>query len=123
MQNGPRPVALQQGSHQNTIGNVSMHKLVAPIIRDGFQVTQIPCVRQLVQVHDGIRLLLDALQDEVRTDKAGSARNEDRIFHEWKLLWMQPQTPRAAPPPATRPIVNKKDGFPRPCVDAFEFSV
>ena len=50
MHDGPRLTAFQQAAHQGAVRNICVHKLVPPVVRDTFQVVQIPRVREFVQV-------------------------------------------------------------------------
>src|SRR5271165_744069 len=81
MYNRPRLAAIQQCPHQRTIRNVPMHKLKPRALRNCSQVVQIPRVGEFVQVHDGGRIPLHPLQNEIGSDKTSSASNEDRVFH------------------------------------------
>jgi hypothetical protein len=45
------------------------------------QVAQIPRVGEFVQIHDGSRIPLHPLQDEIGSDKTCATSDEDRVFH------------------------------------------
>ena len=77
----PRLAAFQQASHQAAVGNITVHKLVPPLVCNGFQVAQIPRVGELVQVDNRSRIPFHPLQDEVRSDKTCPTSDEDRVFH------------------------------------------
>jgi hypothetical protein len=58
-----------------------MHKLMPPLVCEGFQVAQIPRIGEFVQVHNGSRIPFHPLQDEIGSDKTCPTCDEDRVFH------------------------------------------
>src|ERR1700683_142274 len=61
-----------------------MDKLVLALGCYSRQVAQISRVRKFVQIHNGNRIPLERLQNEIRPDKACATGDDDRIFHnEW----------------------------------------
>ncbi len=49
---------------------------------DALQIVQVSGVRQFVEIYDRDRIHLHLLQDEVRTDEACAARDENSVSHE-----------------------------------------
>src|ERR1700692_4139298 len=97
MHDGPRPATLQQIAYQTAVCDVSMCKVVARIVCDSFQVAHVPRVRQFVQIHDGSRIPLHPLQDEIRSDKARSTSDEDRVFHIVEVVEVAPRSLARSP--------------------------
>ncbi len=79
---GPWLAAFQQAPHQASVCDIAVHKLVSRLGCDCFQVAQISCVGEFVEVDNGSRLPLHPLQNEVRSYKTCSASDEDRMVHE-----------------------------------------
>ena len=79
---GARLMPLQQATNQTAVRDISVNKFVTLRVRKAIEVTQVPGIRELVQIHDGSRIALHPLQDEVRPDEACTSRHQDRISHE-----------------------------------------
>jgi hypothetical protein len=62
------------------VSDVSLDEFIVGIALNIFEVFQIACVSEDIEVDDGVfRMVFDPIMDEVRTDKTSSASNEK--FH------------------------------------------
>lgn len=78
---GARLAAIEQTAQQPVVRDIALHKLVPPVIRNGCQIVNVSSVREFVQVDDRRRFPLHPPQNEVGSDKTGSAGDENRILH------------------------------------------
>jgi len=76
-----RIVFLQQGADQGGVADIALHKHMAGILLNPLQILQIAGIGQFVQIDNlDVRMLLQHVVHEVRTDEAGAAG--DKItFH------------------------------------------
>ena len=72
---------LQQLPYEGAVRNITVNKLIPALVRQAFQVAEISRVRQFVKVDDGVRILLDALQNEIGADESRAPSDKYRIVH------------------------------------------
>jgi hypothetical protein len=71
--NGARPAAPQKVADQLSVSNIAVHEAVPRIRRNLLQITEIPGISKLVQIHHWTAFSREPLQDEIGTDKTGSS--------------------------------------------------
>ena len=67
------------------VADVDLLELESVRLRDGRQILQIACVRELVDYTDEIRGVVDDVSGYCRPDESGSAGDEDAV-HKTKML-------------------------------------
>ncbi len=72
-----RAVFFENGAHGVCIGNISFFKDIVGFVFNIFQVLQIACVGECIEVNNrGVRQILYKFTHDVRTDEAGAAGDE-----------------------------------------------
>src|SRR5579872_6148744 len=89
--------SLESGFHFDAVANISLHKLIARMIRNAFQIVQIARVRQLVEVEKMGASLLHLLQDEVRADEARTPGNQNSSIHLRSRIAREKSGPQSEP--------------------------
>ena len=82
----PRPMFLQQPSHQPRIADIAMHKRIVGISLHRPQVLQVARISQLVQIYNPLATASQPVQHKIRTNKSSHTRHEKasrrgRILH------------------------------------------
>ena len=72
-----RRVLEQHLTHARRISNVRVHKRVGRGILDLDEGIEVPGIRELVDVHDGVRRLAQQSANERRADESCSAGDDD----------------------------------------------
>jgi len=75
VQDGPGRVLAQQGVQQRAIADIALHEDMPGVALQAFQVGQVPCVREQVEVDDAFVSTRQPIEDEVAADEAGAACN------------------------------------------------
>ena len=76
----PRPVSIQQARDKLGIADVAAHENVAGVIGDACEIVEIAGVREFVETDDRAASKAEPVENEIRADKTGRARHQDRLF-------------------------------------------
>ena len=79
--NGARTATPQEIADEFSVGDISMYETVARISRNLFQIAKIPGIGKLVKIHDRSSFGREPLQDEIGTDKTGSAGYQNGLIY------------------------------------------
>jgi hypothetical protein len=78
---GCRLMLAEKPGHQAAVVDVSVDELIAAMAAYRGEVPEIAGIGQAIEVHQRRRLLRQPMQDEVGSDKSGTARDNDGFFH------------------------------------------
>jgi hypothetical protein len=83
---GPRLMLCKELRNEFGIANIATDEGMAGIPLQGGEVLEVARISELVEINDGVVLKSDPVEDEVGTDEAGAAGNEDGGVHRsWEL--------------------------------------
>ncbi len=72
-----RPVLAQQRGHERGVADVAAHEDMPAVLRERREVAEVACVREQVEIDDGLAGRGKPIEHEVGADEAGAAGHED----------------------------------------------
>ena len=80
VENSPRPVAGEQAIEQQAVCNVTVDEQMARVMLQSRQRFKVAGIGELIEVDDRLIMPSEPIQDEVGTDEAGTACDEDHAI-------------------------------------------